>query len=142
MPPIVQFTSETTREKEWDNIAAVHLDLAVVTTWSYDKLKMGELKLLPERFDPKKSHLNVNAVATCLCITSCGNFVIIGYSSGHVDKFNIQSGIHRGSYGHPSAHTGSVRGVATDNLNQVAVTGGSDAVVRFWQFKFPGGWYI
>lgn len=25
MPPIVEFTSETTREKEWDNIAAVHL---------------------------------------------------------------------------------------------------------------------
>lgn len=24
MPPIVEFTSETTREKEWDNIAAIH----------------------------------------------------------------------------------------------------------------------
>ncbi|PNF25274.1 hypothetical protein B7P43_G12585 [Cryptotermes secundus] len=138
MPPIVQFTSETTREKEWDNIAAVHLNLATVTTWSYDKLKMGELKLLPERFDPKKSQLNVNAVATCLCLTYCGNFVLIGYSSGHVDKFNIQSGIHRGSYGHPSAHTGPVRGVATDNLNQMAVTGGSDGVIKFWPFKFSG----
>lgn len=25
MPPIVSFTSEVTREKEWDNIAAAHL---------------------------------------------------------------------------------------------------------------------
>lgn len=25
MPPIVKFTSETTREKEWDSIAALHL---------------------------------------------------------------------------------------------------------------------
>lgn len=24
MPPIVEFTSEVTREKEWDNIAAIH----------------------------------------------------------------------------------------------------------------------
>lgn len=24
MPPIVEFTSEITREKEWDNIAAIH----------------------------------------------------------------------------------------------------------------------
>lgn len=141
MPPIVQFTSETTREKEWDNIAAVHLGLATVTTWSYDKLKMGELKLLPERFNPKKSQLKVKAVATCLCLTSCGNFVLVGYSSGHVDRFNIQSGIHRGSYGHPCAHAGSVRGVATDNLNQIVVTGGSDALIRFWPFKSPGGWH-
>lgn len=139
MPPIVHFTSETTREKEWDNIAAVHLGLATVTTWSYDKLKMGELKLLPERFDAKKSQLKVNVVATCLCLTSCGNFVLIGYSSGHVDRFNIQSGIHRGSYGNPAAHSGPVRGVATDNLNQMTVTGGSDAVVRFWPFRSSGG---
>ncbi len=37
-----------------------------------------------------------------LTVTGCGNFVLIGYSSGHVDKFNIQSGIHRGSYGKPT----------------------------------------
>lgn len=24
MPPIIEFTSQTTREKEWDNIAAIH----------------------------------------------------------------------------------------------------------------------
>ncbi|PSN35551.1 WD repeat-containing protein 36 [Blattella germanica] len=138
MPPIVQFTSETTREKEWDNIAAVHLGLPMVTTWSYDKLKMGDLKLLPERFDPKKSDLKLKAVATCLCLTSCGNFVVIGYSTGHVDKFNIQSGIHRGSYGNPTAHKGPIRGVVTENLNQILVTGGSDAIIKFWHFKYPG----
>lgn len=26
---------------------------------------------------------------------------MIGYSSGHVDKYNLQSGIHRGSIGDP-----------------------------------------
>jgi len=25
--------------------------------------------------------------------------VVIGYSSGHVDKYNLQSGLHRGTYG-------------------------------------------
>ena len=37
----------------------------------------------------------------CVDITSCGNFGVIGYSSGHVDMYNLQSGIHRGSYGDP-----------------------------------------
>lgn len=82
MPPIIQFTSETTREKEWDNIVAVHEDLAMVTTWSYDKIKMGDLKLLPERFQKKK----IDVIATCLCLSRCGNFVIVGYSTGHIDR--------------------------------------------------------
>lgn len=34
----------------------------------------------------------------CVEITSCGNFGLIGYSSGHLDMYNMQSGIYRGSY--------------------------------------------
>lgn len=89
MPAIIQFTSETTREKEWDNIAAIHLGLKMVTTWSYDKIKMGELKLVPERFQKKNIDVNLDVVATCLCLSHCGNFVIIGYSTGHVDRYYI-----------------------------------------------------
>lgn len=141
MPPIIEFTSETTREKEWDNIAAVHLGLHVVTTWSYDKVKMGSLKLVPDRLK-KKSSTSISktskVTATCLCLTQCGNFVVIGYSSGHADRFNIQSGIHRATYGMPFAHKGAVRGVATDGLNQIVVTGGSDMFLKFWHFKETG----
>lgn len=50
MPPITEFTVETTREKEWDNIAAVHQRTDITTTWSFDKCKMGEHKLLNKRF--------------------------------------------------------------------------------------------
>lgn len=138
MPPIIQFTSETTREKEWDNIAAIHLGIPMVTTWSYDKLKMGELKLLPERFQRKKRDLNAHIAATCLCLTHCGNFVIIGYSTGDVDRFNIQSGLHRDTYGVPRAHNTPVRGVTADSLNNIVVTAGSDAAIKFWSFKCNG----
>ena len=77
MPPITQFTSETTREKEWDNIAAVHAGIVQVTTWSFHKSKMGELKLIPKQFF-NKIRKDFNAEASCLCLTHCGNFVIIG----------------------------------------------------------------
>ena len=76
MPPIVDFTTETAKDREWDNIAAIHrclgfstilLKLVVVslvafrsksfcrgqgeaTTWSYGHSKMGDLKLLHPRF--------------------------------------------------------------------------------------------
>lgn len=37
-------------------------------------------------------------------ITSCGNFALIGWSSGHLDVYNLQSGIHRGHYGDPTGN--------------------------------------
>ncbi|XP_060525873.1 WD repeat-containing protein 36 [Cylas formicarius] len=138
MPPIVQFTSETTREKEWDNIAAIHLGIRVVTSWSYDKKKMGQLKLVPERFQKKILKGNIEVVATCLCLSHCGNFVVVGYSTGHADRFNMQSGIWRDSYGTPKAHGGAVRGLATDALNKIVVTGGGEGLVKFWKFKSKG----
>lgn len=58
----------------------------MVTTWSYNKVKMGEHKLIPERFQKKNRSLDVEVSATTLCLSHCGNFVIIGYSTGHIDR--------------------------------------------------------
>ncbi|KAE9523992.1 hypothetical protein AGLY_015639 [Aphis glycines] len=133
MPPISTFTSETTRDKEWDSIVAVHRGIPTVTTWSFDKSKMGEHKLCHERF--KKNVSGQKGIsATCACLTHCGNFAVVGYSSGHIDKYNIQSGLHRGTYGEPIAHK-YVRGVYVDTLNQIMVSGGSDTFLKFWNFK-------
>lgn len=86
MPPIVQFAAEATREKDWDNIVAIHSGLATVTTWSYNKLRMGELKLLPKGTSDMNLPAKPEIVATCLCMTKCGNYVLIGFNSGHVDR--------------------------------------------------------
>ncbi|KAJ6640230.1 WD repeat-containing protein 36 [Pseudolycoriella hygida] len=133
MPPITYFASEVTRDKEWDSIAAVHRGLVMTTTWSFNKCRMGDLKIVPEKFQ-NKNRTDFEAEAVCLCITHCGNFVVIGYSSGDVERFNMQSGIHRGTYGKP-AHTSAIRGVQCDNLNQYVITGGGDGFVKFWNFK-------
>lgn len=137
MPPIKFFTSETTRDKEWDSIAAIHQDLLQTTTWSFDKNKMGELKLVPEQFQ-KRQRKDFKATASTVSLTHCGNFVLIGYSSGDVERFNIQSGIHRATYGKP-AHSSEVRGILADNLNQLVITGSSDSYIHFWNFKNEGG---
>jgi len=64
----------------------------------------------------------------CVCVTACGNFAVIGYDSGHVDRFNMQSGLHRASYSLPQDKlpqphlpfsSNPVRGVASHMLNQV-----------------------
>lgn len=133
MPPITAFTSETTRDKEWDSIIAVHKGIPIVTTWSFNNSKMGEHKLCHERFKKNVSGQK-NVKATCAFLTHCGNFVVIGYSTGHIDKFNVQSGIYKGSYGNPIAHK-FVRGVYVDTLNQIMISGGSDTYLQIWHFK-------
>lgn len=130
MPAIVEFAVETTREKEWDNIVALHQDSALVTTWTSDRGCIGRHKLLPERLKNRTG----DVVATYVTMSSCGHFTIIGYSDGHVDRFNVQSGIHRLSYGTPRAHNGTVTGLITDSINQMLITAGSDGLLKFWRF--------
>jgi U3 small nucleolar RNA-associated protein 21 len=135
MPPILDFTIETTREMEWDNIGSIHRGLSTTTTWSWGKSKMGELKLKHERF---KTDLTLKtAKATCLTLSACGNFIIIGYSSGHIDRYNIQSGLYRGEYKHGEkpAHKNPIRGVASDALNQMVISADSRGIIKFWHFK-------
>lgn len=132
MPAILSFTSETARESSWDNVAAIHRGKPFVTTWSSRFQRMGEHKLVHDRFT--KGDFNT-AVVTCLDLTVCGNFVIVGYDSGHMDKYNMQSGIHRGSFGIPTAHKGSVRAVVAEGLNHCVISGGQDGELRWWRLK-------
>lgn len=131
MPLIVKFAVESTREKEWDNVVALHDGSALVTTWTTEKGCMGQHKLLPQRL--KSASKDIHAASACL--SSCGHFAVVGYSDGHVDRFNVQSGLHRLSYGNPQAHNGLVTGLATDLLNQILVTAGSDRTIKFWKFS-------
>ncbi|XP_077863349.1 WD repeat-containing protein 36-like, partial [Saccoglossus kowalevskii] len=130
LPPITVFASETSRQSEWDGIIACHLGSPVVTSWNYQKCSMGKHKIQHERFTEEK-HIE----ALCTDISSCGNFFIVGWNKGHVDLYNIQSGIHRGQYGQTVAHSGAVRGVAIDGLNQIVVTASTDKTLKFWRFK-------
>ncbi|KAJ7986988.1 hypothetical protein DPEC_G00334090 [Dallia pectoralis] len=132
LPAITAFASESARQNDWDSIVACHRGFLMTTTWNYQKSSMGEHKLEPERFNKNRA-LNVHA--TAVDITSCGNFVVVGISSGHIDIYNMQSGMHRGQYGDPKAHEGAVRGVSVDGLNQLTISAGADNLVKIWKFK-------
>lgn len=134
LPPITCFAAESVREKQWDNIAALHQDSSFVTTWNYDKCKMGEHFISQPTF---KKH---GVSATSVCLTGCGNFVVIGFSNGFIFKYNIQSGIFRQTYesdqvSEHRAHDGIVTGITVDSLDIILVSGGSDSKLRLWNFK-------
>uniref|UniRef100_UPI00398F518B WD repeat-containing protein 36 isoform X2 n=1 Tax=Pristiophorus japonicus TaxID=55135 RepID=UPI00398F518B len=132
LPPITTFASETARQSYWDGIVACHQGYLISTTWNYQKTSMGAHKLEPKRFHKDRT---LDIYATAVDITSCGNFAVVGLSSGHVDVYNLQSGIHRGQYGEEKTHEGQIRGVAVDGLNQLTITAGGDKLIKFWKFK-------
>ncbi|KAM6901067.1 WD repeat-containing protein 36 [Lycodopsis pacificus] len=129
LPAITAFSSAAARQSDWDGIVACHRGRLATTTWNYQRCTMGAHHLQP----PAARRTDI---ATAVDITSCGNFAVIGSSSGRVDVYNLQSGQHRGCYGNDeTAHSGVVRGVATDTLNQLTLTAGSDWLLKFWRFK-------
>lgn len=140
LPPIVRFSAEISKEKQWDNIAACHENSSLVSTWNYDKCRMGDHIITQPTFDKH------DVSASAICITGCGNFVVIGFSNGLIFKYNIQSGIFRQTYESDEvtehrAHDGSVRGLTVDSLDVVLISGGSDGKLRMWNFK-TGGLYM
>ncbi|XP_037229737.1 WD repeat-containing protein 36 [Falco rusticolus] len=132
LPPITVFASEVAHQSDWDSIVACHQGYITCTTWNYQKTSMGVHKLRPEEFS---KHKPIDIYATAVDITSCGNFAVIGLSTGQVDVYNMQSGIHRGRCGKGKAHDGAIRGVAVDGLNQLIITAGSEGLIKFWKFK-------
>ncbi|XP_040613975.1 WD repeat-containing protein 36 isoform X2 [Mesocricetus auratus] len=129
LPPITKFAAEEARQSDWDGIIACHQGKLSCTTWNYQRSTIGAYFLKPKELKTD------DIIATAVDITSCGNFAVIGLSSGAVDVYNMQSGIHRGRFGDDKAHAGSVRGVAVDGLNQMTVTAGSERLLKFWNFK-------
>jgi U3 small nucleolar RNA-associated protein 21 len=50
MPPVIEFSSNETKQSDWDSIVCVHENLRMVTTWDYIKSTMGKHKIDHQRF--------------------------------------------------------------------------------------------
>uniref|UniRef100_F1KV81 WD repeat-containing protein 36 n=1 Tax=Ascaris suum TaxID=6253 RepID=F1KV81_ASCSU len=125
------------REAAWDNVACRHLEGPIVTTWSTRKQSLGKHRLLHKRFT--EDALLSLAKASALSMSACGNFVLVGYTTGHIDCFNVQSGIHRktfiGNEKTRTAHSSPVRGITLDPLNKQMISCEETGIIRFWNFS-------
>ena len=137
MNPITDFAFQLTREKEFDNIVSLHENTLETMSWSGDKCRIGSHRIMHKRFQ------NVYGVrATAVELTTCGNFVLIGYSTGHIDKFNIQSGLHRATF---QTENGIQRTLdydpkyeiaclAVDELSTTLISANNEEL-KFWSMK-------
>ena len=75
-----------------------------------------------------------------VAVSLCGNFGVLGFESGIITKFNLQSGLDKGIFKSESGnglrelHTAEVTGLGIDALNKILVSGSLDRTVKLWDF--------
>lgn len=134
LPPITCIAADFARAYDWDNVITCHLGHNAARTWSSQGKTLGKYRF-------KQSLKEIDIVATACEISACGNFALVGYSSGSIEKYNMQSGILRGTlgyldeYGKHTGHSKTVRGVHSDSANYQIISTSADKTIKFWRFK-------
>eukprot|EP00158_Paraphelidium_tribonemae_P008197 Partr_v1_DN28503_c3_g1_i1_m73827 putative WD repeat domain 36 len=117
------FASSTSRQNDWDNILSCHLNSDRAITWSYDRKAIGVHQLVSQDGSA------IKAVA----VSECGNFGYVGCTSGRVDMFNMQSGLHRRHYGvNGDGHNSSVTAIICECTNSKVITASLDGHIKVW----------
>ncbi|CAK9147531.1 unnamed protein product [Ilex paraguariensis] len=132
LKPVIAFDVAEIRERDWCNVVTCHMDTAQAYVWRLQNFVLGEHILTP-------SPENQTPVKAC-AISACGNFAVLGTAGGWIERFNLQSGISRGSYVDISerkscGHDGEVVGVACDSTNTLMISAGFHGDVKVWDFK-------
>lgn len=147
---IVALDACDVRERDWSNVLTAHYGDTNAYVWRLQNFALGEHILAP----PPKEQLDGRPLApvTAVAVSRCGNFGLVGSASGRLDRYNMQSGLHRGVYRRSSdnineekrlqgtvvaslpAHDGSIQGLSTDASNRYTVSAGLDGAVRVWNF--------
>lgn len=132
LKPVIAFDVAEIRERDWSNVVTCHVDTAHAYVWRLQNFVLGEHILTPSA--------DIQAPVKACTISSCGNFAVLGTAGGWIEKFNLQSGMSRGSYVDMSekrscAHEGEVVGVACDSTNSLIISAGYNGDVKVWSFK-------
>ncbi|ETN70288.1 Utp21 specific WD40 associated domain protein [Necator americanus] len=107
----------------------------------------GKQELVHKRFT-KDASLS-KATATAIALSPCGNFAFIGYSTGHVDQFNIQSGRHVKTFAKQAdqegeqsekensekAHDSKITALVVDSRGSELITGCYSGKLKYWQAR-------
>lgn len=126
------------RERDWGNILSVHDGQKSPFLWNSKKFCLEKNSFVVPGLVQRPETKNRTSClqATAVAFSQCGNFGFVGYQSGALHKFNVQSGLHRGSIPQQAtAHKGRIVSLASDQLNRRILSAGFDGWLRIWDFK-------
>lgn len=86
------------REKDWCNAITGHQGDSAAYTWRLQNFTLGQNVLRPPVSKKRKAEGYPEAPVTAVAMSQCGNYGLVGRANGSLDRYNMQSGLHRGSY--------------------------------------------
>lgn len=174
LPEVIDIATGNTRQRDEDfaNIVTIHVGRQEAYTWRLQNGASHEHVLRPPGgpqeiqlshvVNKTQTHLKKPVVKadyedknpTCVVMSPCGNYAMIGSKDGRIHSYNLQSGRHQGAYSFARkdesdgknaantvderstwgrAHSCAVTGLSTDGCGDVLVSAGStDREIRFW----------
>lgn len=125
LPKIVDFDFCFLRQDDWDNLVTCH-NTGNAYLWNVKKNSFNEKKILTKKGNVK-----------CVKMSVCGNFAVLGRSTGAIEKWNVQSGTEKLIFKDVEelAHAGSVTGLSINRLNTILVSSSLDGKLKFWNFE-------
>ena len=100
LPPVIGVATCPSSINDYGDIVTIHRDHAIAYVWSSSTKSQSGCVL-------KQPLWSVSAIkkgpgaefnASCVEITSCGNYALVGTTGGSVFKYNVQSAMARGEY--------------------------------------------
>ena len=119
---IVGLATSDARSKDWGDIVTIHKNHSMAYVWSsrtkaqsgpvlrQEGWNVSAMKVQP----PKTTH------ATAVTISSCGHFAVVGTKGGTIYKYNIQSGLPRGSFPRDATTTTQRKSQSSGNIFRTA----------------------
>ncbi len=100
LPPCTQFDFSETRQRDWGNLVTIHQDHANTYVWKFKHRVVTEMVLKQPHWkdNDRKFYSDRRTHATAVAMSPCGNYAVVGTRGGQMYKYNLQSGIPRGSF--------------------------------------------
>ena len=87
--PVKQFDFSEFRERDWQNVLTCHENAKAPYLWSYANHIISKVPI---------ENVLAKEKVTSVTVSQCGNFGVMGYENGQIQKFNLQSGKDRGFF--------------------------------------------
>lgn len=86
------------RERDWCNVVTGHEGDSAAYLWRLQNFTLGEAVLQPSTKAERGPVISPSGPVTAVALSECGNFGVVGTAAGRVDRYNVQSGLHRGYF--------------------------------------------
>ena len=100
LPPVTAVALSEMRTRDWGDLVSVHKNHAFAYVWSSKNGVQSGPVLRQDDWNVSamKKQPPASAHATSIAMSTCGNYALIGTKGGVIYKYNVQSGMARGTY--------------------------------------------